>query len=252
MEAKRSRRGGDSGHGDSTVEASSFHPVSPFKWCRVRFSLAFESLVEVRLFCLLLLLVQVLGLMPLTSSSKCHVLDFLYDEQGDSELTVLNNGVRFHITVEVGQLSNVPETQKDYLNLLDSVRSQDEQEGVLSGGKGPTNRPCRSNQSSLSRLRLGQVPVHPQPPRREKMKSLPPKQMAHAAHKKISTKPVMELKMHTACYKIGFCSLLARSFKNWLPVGGDHTAKLYMNGIILLPTFLIFGPWMAATLGLSN
>ena len=64
--------------------------------------------------------------------SKCHVLNFFYDDDNGCALTVLVNETRFHIVVDHGKLHLEPDgetgVERQYLNLLRAVRDNDEKE----------------------------------------------------------------------------------------------------------------------------
>ena len=53
----------------------------------------------------------------------CHVLDFFYDVEGDSALTVSVHDVRFHIIVDADNLKSVT-VRTEYMQLLDALKTQ--------------------------------------------------------------------------------------------------------------------------------
>jgi hypothetical protein len=72
---------------------------------------------------------------------RCHVLDFFYDSSLSSALTVLQNGIRFHIIADHKNFSAEDESgpigrlTREYNRLVTTIRDRDEREHAEAKGK---------------------------------------------------------------------------------------------------------------------
>ena len=72
---------------------------------------------------------------------KCHVLDFFYDDSNSCALTVLQNGVRFHVIADHKNFDQEDESgaagrvSREYNRLVNTLRSKDEEEQAAAEGK---------------------------------------------------------------------------------------------------------------------